>query len=149
MSTNFTSANAEALITWKGLLNGGQKRLENFSAERSWEFEPLQLTEHLDSMDGYFNVAYVYNSVPFLMTFAPNSNSIRYFTYWARMMRLNKFPYKCNLQIRIKDTCLIQMTDGILESMPPYASANKALEPVPVGMRFGDVRTIYEDGANV
>ncbi|QDH17408.1 phage tail fiber protein [Swingsia samuiensis] len=123
-----TSANAIFMLTFTGLFNA-PVRLENFSADRAFEAEAIELAETKMSIDGFLNRGYVPRAVSMTVTLSAASKSIPYFDALIMASQQSRTVITLGGEISIPDTGRkFTLLNGCLTNGSVFPSAGTTLE---------------------
>lgn len=136
MSRILTSADANMQVTIAELFDAPFD-VNQWEADRAWDFEPHTIAEGSMSLEGVLSRAMIPNPIVLTVTLQASSNCWDTFQE-IREMSVNGYnSYEVSMQIREKHAKKgVELIRGFIENIAPGISSGRRNEPFPVRFQF-------------
>ncbi len=129
MANTITSADASFQISVGGLFDT-PFTLQNWTADRAWETDAVDIAELQLSVDGFLSAGFIPYLIPQSVMFMPSSSSIPYFEQWIATEVANQAKLTATGVMYIPSVSTkYNFTQGYLTNITATPSAAKVLGP--------------------
>lgn len=136
MANNITSADSTFALVIADLYDTPQL-LQGYSADAAFGFESVDNVETVMGIDGTMSAGFVFAPVEQTITIMPDSPSAIIFQQWWKQQRSDKNVYWASAVVNIPGISqIVTLTDGVLVSGPPAATAGRVLQAMEFRVRW-------------